>query len=58
MATAVPKARRRSAETHLDEMITREYALVEINGGYSAMHDGSNVRGAIRSDSGPAAGQA
>lgn len=32
----------------LDEMITREYTLAEINDGYAAMHDGSNLRGAIR----------
>jgi NDMA-dependent alcohol dehydrogenase len=32
----------------LDEMITREYSLAEINDGYAAMHDGSNIRGAIR----------
>jgi Zn-dependent alcohol dehydrogenase len=29
-------------------MITREYSLSEINDGYAAMHDGSNIRGAIR----------
>jgi S-(hydroxymethyl)glutathione dehydrogenase/alcohol dehydrogenase len=32
----------------LDEMITREYSLAEINDGYAAMHDGSNIRGVIR----------
>jgi S-(hydroxymethyl)glutathione dehydrogenase/alcohol dehydrogenase len=38
----------RSGTLLLDEMITREYSLAEINDGYAAMHDGSNIRGAIR----------
>lgn len=32
----------------LDDMITRQYDLAEINDGFAAMHDGSNIRGAIR----------
>lgn len=32
----------------LDDMITREYELDAINDGFAAMHDGSNIRGAIR----------
>jgi S-(hydroxymethyl)glutathione dehydrogenase/alcohol dehydrogenase len=32
----------------LDDVITREYELSAINEGFAAMHDGSNIRGAIR----------
>lgn len=32
----------------LDELITREYTLDEVNQGYEDMHDGRNLRGLIR----------
>ena len=32
----------------LDELITREYALEEINQGYEDMREGRNIRGLIR----------
>lgn len=32
---------------HLDELVTRTYALEEINQGYADMNDGSNIRGVI-----------
>lgn len=38
----------KSGALRLDDMITREYELGGINEGFAAMHDGSNVRGAIR----------
>ena len=38
----------RSGILHLDEMITREYALEEINDGYKDMHAGVNLRGVLR----------
>jgi Zn-dependent alcohol dehydrogenase len=37
----------RSGALHLDEMITREYALDEINDGYKDMHAGLNLRGVL-----------
>jgi S-(hydroxymethyl)glutathione dehydrogenase/alcohol dehydrogenase len=32
----------------LDELITREYSLDEVNQGYQDMRDGRNIRGLIR----------
>ncbi|MCV7223885.1 alcohol dehydrogenase [Mycolicibacterium elephantis] len=32
----------------LDELITREYTLDEVNQGYADMHSGLNLRGLIR----------
>lgn len=37
-----------SGRLMLDELITREYTLDEINQGYEDMHDGRNLRGLIR----------
>ncbi len=34
----------------LDEMVTKEYSLDEINQGYQDMRDGKNIRGVIRYD--------
>jgi S-(hydroxymethyl)glutathione dehydrogenase/alcohol dehydrogenase len=34
----------------LDEMVTTEYTLDEINQGYQDMRDGKNIRGLIRYD--------
>jgi len=38
----------KSGALKLDEMITTEFSLAEINDGFAAMHAGSTVRGAIR----------
>lgn len=38
----------RAGELRLDEMITRQYSLDEINKGYADMHAGVNLRGVIR----------
>lgn len=38
----------RLGELKLDELITREYTLDEINKGYQDMFDGRNIRGVIR----------
>ncbi len=38
----------RCGQLKLDELITREYALEDINQGYEDMHDGANLRGLIR----------
>ena len=32
----------------LDELVTREYDLSEINQGYADMNDGKNIRGFVR----------
>ncbi len=32
----------------LDEMVTTEYTLEEVNQGYQDMRDGKNIRGVIR----------
>ena len=47
--TAVPKLLElyRRGELKLDEMITRCYALDEINQGYADLRDGKNIRGLI-----------
>lgn len=37
-----------SGQLKLDELVTREYALEEINQGYADMHAGANLRGLIR----------
>lgn len=37
----------RTGQLKLDELITRRYALDEINEGYRAMRDGENIRGVI-----------
>lgn len=37
-----------SGQLKLDELVTREYALEEINQGYADMHAGINLRGLIR----------
>jgi S-(hydroxymethyl)glutathione dehydrogenase/alcohol dehydrogenase len=37
----------RQGRLRLDELITRNYRLEEINQGYSDMHAGINVRGVI-----------
>lgn len=37
-----------SGQLKLDELITREYALEDINQGYADMHAGINLRGVIR----------
>jgi S-(hydroxymethyl)glutathione dehydrogenase/alcohol dehydrogenase len=37
----------REGQLKLDELITRRYALDEINDGYQAMRDGTNIRGVI-----------
>jgi NDMA-dependent alcohol dehydrogenase len=38
----------RSGALHLDEMITQEYPLDQINDGYKDMHAGINLRGVLR----------
>ncbi|WP_134322276.1 NDMA-dependent alcohol dehydrogenase [Cumulibacter soli] len=38
----------RSGQLKLDELITKEYKLSEINQGYQDMRDGKNIRGIIR----------
>lgn len=38
----------RAGQLKLEELITREYALEEINQGYADMHAGINLRGLIR----------
>ena len=38
----------REGQLKLDELITREYSLDEINDGYQAMRDGVNIRGVIK----------
>ena len=38
----------REGQLKLDELITREYPLEEINVGYQAMRDGVNLRGVIK----------
>ncbi|MGZ8801627.1 MAG: NDMA-dependent alcohol dehydrogenase [Mycobacterium sp.] len=38
----------RSGQLKLDELITREYTLEDINQGYEDMHNGVNLRGLIR----------
>jgi NDMA-dependent alcohol dehydrogenase len=38
----------RSGQLKLDELITREYRLEDINQGYADMHDGVSLRGLIR----------
>jgi S-(hydroxymethyl)glutathione dehydrogenase/alcohol dehydrogenase len=37
----------RQGRLHLDELITRNYSLEEINQGYADMHSGVNIRGVI-----------
>jgi Zn-dependent alcohol dehydrogenase len=37
-----------AGKLNLDDMVTREYALDEINDGYQDMLDGKNIRGIIR----------
>ena len=38
----------RDGQLDLDGLVTREYALEEINEGYRAMRDGENIRGVIK----------
>ncbi len=38
----------RAGHLKLDELVTAEYSLDEINQGYQDMHDGKNIRGVIR----------
>ena len=38
----------RSGQLKLDELITKEYQLADINQGYADMRDGKNIRGIIR----------
>jgi S-(hydroxymethyl)glutathione dehydrogenase/alcohol dehydrogenase len=38
----------RAGHLKLDELVTTEYALDDINQGYQDMHDGKNIRGVIR----------
>jgi len=38
----------RAGQLKLDELVTREYTLEEINQGYADMHAGINLRGLIR----------
>ena len=38
----------RSGQLKLDELITKEYKLADINQGYQDMRDGKNIRGIIR----------
>ena len=38
----------RAGQLKLDELVTREYTLEEINQGYADMHEGVNLRGLIR----------
>ncbi|EHB58295.1 alcohol dehydrogenase [Mycolicibacterium rhodesiae JS60] len=37
-----------AGQLKLDELVTREYTLDEINQGYADMHSGVNLRGLIR----------
>ena len=37
----------REGQLKLDELITKTYALDEINEGYRAMRDGENIRGVV-----------
>ena len=37
-----------TGQLKLDELVTREYTLEEINEGYADMHAGVNLRGLIR----------
>ena len=37
-----------AGQLKLDELVTREYTLDEINEGYADMHSGVNLRGLIR----------
>ena len=37
-----------TGQLKLDELVTREYTLEEINEGYADMHEGVNLRGLIR----------
>ncbi|MFM9083817.1 MAG: alcohol dehydrogenase, partial [Actinomycetota bacterium] len=37
----------RVGDLKLDELITRRYSLDQINEGYQAMRDGTNIRGVI-----------
>ncbi|MDY7106137.1 MAG: NDMA-dependent alcohol dehydrogenase [Actinomycetota bacterium] len=50
--SAIPELLRQYREGHLklDELVTREYTLDEINQGYDDMHEGRNIRGVIRFD--------
>ena len=52
-STAAEVARQRLAlyqagKLNLDDMLTREYSLEQINDGYRDMLDGRNIRGVIR----------
>lgn len=38
----------RTGQLKLDELITREYRLEDINQGYEDMREGRNIRGLIR----------
>lgn len=38
----------RSGQLKLDELVTREYTLDDVNQGYADMHSGVNIRGLIR----------
>jgi S-(hydroxymethyl)glutathione dehydrogenase/alcohol dehydrogenase len=38
----------KSGQLKLDELITREYTLEDVNQGYADMHSGVNIRGLIR----------
>ena len=38
----------RTGQLKLEELVTREYTLEEVNQGYADMHAGVNVRGLIR----------
>jgi alcohol dehydrogenase (nicotinoprotein) len=40
----------KSGQLKLDELVTRKYALDEINEAYQDMHDGKNIRGVIMHD--------
>jgi S-(hydroxymethyl)glutathione dehydrogenase/alcohol dehydrogenase len=37
----------RAGQLKLDELITNTYSLEQINEGYEAMRDGTNIRGVI-----------
>ncbi|MBN9635291.1 MAG: alcohol dehydrogenase, partial [Actinobacteria bacterium] len=37
-----------AGQLKLDELITREYSLDQINDGYDDMRSGTNIRGLIR----------
>ena len=37
----------RGGQLKLDELITNRYSLEEINDGYQAMRDGTNIRGVV-----------